>query len=214
VTTPADPRALLRSRDYLRLLALAAILGVPVSAAAYGFLALVSYLQKEIFTHLPHGLGFATEPIWWPLPVLVAGGIIAGLAIRYLPGRGGPSPAGGFAMHGAPAPGQLPGILLAALATLVFGAVLGPEMPLILAGGGLALLAVRLSRRDVPQQAAAVLAASGSFAALRAPNRNVYRSDSHLGVRQRRTSVMRCAVCCAGYQLWRRGGLVAAGWGR
>ena len=101
MTTPADPRTLLRSRDYLRLLALAAILGVPVSAAAYGFLALVSYLQKEIFTHLPHGLGFATEPIWWPLPVLAAGGIIAGLAIRYLPGRGGPSPAGGFAMHGA-----------------------------------------------------------------------------------------------------------------
>ena len=166
MTTPADPRTLLRSRDYLRLLALAAILGVPVSAAAYGFLALVSYLQKEIFTHLPHGLGFATEPIWWPLPVLAAGGIIAGLAIRYLPGRGGPSPAGGFAMHGAPAPAQLPGILLAALATLVFGAVLGPEMPLILAGGGLALLAVRLARRDVPQQAAAVLAASGSFAAI------------------------------------------------
>ena len=166
MTTPADPRALLRSRDYLRLLALAAILGVPVSAAAYGFLALVSYLQKEIFTHLPHGLGFATEPIWWPLPVLAAGGIIAGLAIRYLPGRGGPSPAGGFTMHGPPTPAQLPGILLAALATLVFGAVLGPEMPLILAGGGLALLAVRLARRDVPQQAAAVLAASGSFAAI------------------------------------------------
>ena len=163
---PADPVALLRSRDYLRLLALAAILGVPVSAAAYGFLALVSYLQKEIFTHLPHGLGFATEPIWWPLPVLAVGGIIAGLAIRYLPGRGGPSPAGGFKMHGPPAPGQLPGILLAALATLVFGAVLGPEMPLILAGGGLALLAVRLARRDVPAQAAAVLAASGSFAAI------------------------------------------------
>ena len=114
---------LLRSRDYLRLLALAAILGVPVSAAAYGFLALVSYLQKEIFTHLPHGLGFATEPIWWPLPVLAAGGIIAGLAIRYLPGRGGPSPAGGFKMHGAADPEQLPGIILAALATLVFGAV-------------------------------------------------------------------------------------------
>ena len=65
-----------------------------------------------------------------------------------------------------PTPAQLPGILLAALATLVFGAVLGPEMPLILAGGGLALLAVRLARRDVPQQAAAVLAASGSFAAI------------------------------------------------
>ena len=55
--------ALLRSRSYLRLLILAAILGVPISAVAYGFLALVSYLQKEIFTHLPQGLGFSTEPV-------------------------------------------------------------------------------------------------------------------------------------------------------
>ena len=91
------------------LLVLAAILDVPISAAAYGFLALVSYLQKEIFPHLPHGLGFSTEPVWWPLPVLAAGGVLAGLAIRYLPGRGGASPAGGFAVHGAPTPAQLPG---------------------------------------------------------------------------------------------------------
>ena len=60
---PADPVALLRSRAYVQLLVAAAILGVPVSAAAYGFLALVNYLQKEIFTHLPHGLGFSTEPV-------------------------------------------------------------------------------------------------------------------------------------------------------
>ena len=66
--SPPDPVALLRSRNYLRLLVLAAILGVPISAVAYGFLALVSYLQKEIFTYLPHGLGFTTEPVWWPLP--------------------------------------------------------------------------------------------------------------------------------------------------
>ena len=53
---------MLRSRSYLQLLAVAALLGAPVSAAAYGFLALVSYLQKEIFTHLPHGLGFSAGP--------------------------------------------------------------------------------------------------------------------------------------------------------
>ena len=93
---PPDPMALLRSRSYLRLLVLAAILGVPISAAAYGFLALVSYLQEEIFTHLPHGLGFSTEPVWWPLPVLVVGGVLAGLAIRYLPGKGGASAGGRF----------------------------------------------------------------------------------------------------------------------
>ena len=165
VTTP-DPHAILRSPGYLRLLIFAAILGVPVSAVAYGFLALVSYLQKEIFTHLPHGLGFSTEPVWWPLPVLAVGGIIAALAIVYLPGTGGASPADGFKMHKAPTPDQLPGVILAALATLIFGAVLGPEMPLIAIGGGLAGLALKAARRDVPDQAASVLLAAGSFAAI------------------------------------------------
>jgi H+/Cl- antiporter ClcA len=161
-----DPRALLRSRSYVQLLVVAAVLGVPVSAAAYGFLALVDYLQKEIFTHLPHGLGFATTPVWWPLPVLAVGGVIAALATRYLPGHGGPSPAGGFKMHGPPTPAQLPGVILAALATLIFGAVLGPEMPLILIGGGLVLVFLRLARRDVPEQGRQVLASAGSFASI------------------------------------------------
>jgi H+/Cl- antiporter ClcA len=166
VTTPSDPRALLRSRNYLRLLVMAAALGVPVSAAAYGFLALVSYLQPEIFTHLPHGLGFRAEPLWWPLPVLAVGGLLTGLAIRNLPGAGGASPAEGFKTHRPPAPAQLPGVVLAALATLTFGAVLGPEAPLIAIGGGLVVLALRAARRDVPDQAAAVLASAASFAAI------------------------------------------------
>ena len=161
-----DPRTLLRSRNYVGLLVVAAVLGVPVSAAAYGFLALVNYLQKEIFTHLPHGLGFQATPVWWPLPVLAVGGLIAAAAIRYLPGDGGPSPAGGFKMHGAPTPAQLPGVILAALATLIFGAVLGPEMPLILIGGGLVLVFLKLARRDVPEQGRQVLASAGSFAAI------------------------------------------------
>ena len=68
--------AILRSRSYLGLLVVAAIVGVPVSVVAYGFLALVEYLQKEIFTHLPHGLGFHSEPAWWPLPVLAVDGLL------------------------------------------------------------------------------------------------------------------------------------------
>ena len=45
---PSDPLALLRSRSYIALLVLAAIIGAPVSAAAYFFLALVSKLQGYI----------------------------------------------------------------------------------------------------------------------------------------------------------------------
>jgi H+/Cl- antiporter ClcA len=163
---PSDPRTLLRSRSYVQLLVIAGILGVPVSAAAYGFLKLVDYLQQEIFTHLPHGLGFSTEPVWWPLPVLAVGGILTGLAIQYLPGNGGASPADGFKVHRPPTPVQLPGVALAALATLIFGAVLGPEAPLIAIGGGLVVLALKAARRDVPDQATAVLSSAGAFAAI------------------------------------------------
>lgn len=76
---------MLRSCSYLQLLVLAAILGCRVPAAAYGLLALVSYLQKEIFTRLPHRLGFRTEPIWWPLPVLAVGGVLTAGAARRRP---------------------------------------------------------------------------------------------------------------------------------
>ena len=167
MTTPSDPLALLRSRSYLALLVLAAIIGVPVSAAAYFFLALVSKLQGWIFTDLPHGLGFGSEPLWWPIPPLVLAGILVSLTIRYLPGRGGHSPADGFkAGAGAPSPAELPGIALAALATLSLGVVLGPEAPLIALGGGLGVCAVRLVKRDAPARTSAVVAAAGSFAAI------------------------------------------------
>ena len=92
--------------------------------------------------------------------------MLTGLAIRYLPGTGGAHPAEGFKTHRAPTPAELPGVILAALATLIFGAVLGPEAPLIAIGGGLVVLALRAARRDVPDQATAVLASAGSFAAI------------------------------------------------
>ncbi len=168
MTTPPDPLALLRTKSYLALLVLAAMLGVPISAVAYGFLKLIDYLQGEVFTHLPSGLGFHGTPRWWPIPALAVGGLLVGLTIRYLPGKGGHSPAAGFKAHGAPSRAQLPGIFFAALATLSFGVVLGPEAPLIALGSGLALLAVRLAKRDMPANASAVVAASGSFAAISA----------------------------------------------
>lgn len=167
MTTPADTLALLRSRSYLALLVLAAIIGVPVSAAAYFFLALVTKLNGWIFTDLPHGLGFHGEPLWWPIPPLVLAGVLVSLTIRYLPGQGGHSPADGFkAGGGAPSPIELPGIVLAALATLSLGVVLGPEAPLIALGGGLGVCAVRLVKRDAPARTSAVVAAAGSFAAI------------------------------------------------
>jgi H+/Cl- antiporter ClcA len=163
---PPDPMALLRSRSYVQLLVLAALIGLPVCAVAYGFLKLVAWLQEELFTDLPKTLGFDAAPMWWPFPLLALSGLLVALAIIHLPGTGGHSPADGFKAAGAFPPAELPGVLLASLATLSLGVVLGPEAPLILIGSGLGVLAVHLAARDAPDQAAAVIAAAGSFAAI------------------------------------------------
>ena len=88
MTMPSDPLALLRSRSYVALLVLAAVLGVPISAVAYFFLALVAKLQSWVFTDLPNGLGFDAEPLWWPLLPLARARGLAGRASpsEYLPG--------------------------------------------------------------------------------------------------------------------------------
>jgi H+/Cl- antiporter ClcA len=167
-TPSTDVLALLRSRNYLVLLIIVAILAVPIAAAAYWFLYLVSDLQKWIFNpaYLPKALGFHGEPIWWPLPMVALSGVLVGLTIKYLPGRGGHSPADGFQVHGPPSRIELPGVVLAALAGLALGAVIGPEAPLIAIGGGLAAGFVRTVKRDLPEQSVRVVASAGSFTAI------------------------------------------------
>src|SRR3954467_7510506 len=89
---PADPATLLRSSQYLRLLVIAAVLGVPISAVAYWFLVLTDGLGDWLYTDLPEALGFAHAPAWWPLPLLGVAGLLVGLVIHLVPGRGGESP--------------------------------------------------------------------------------------------------------------------------
>lgn len=161
-----DPLELLRSRAYLVVLVLGALIGIPIAAVAYGFLALVDTTQTWVFSSLPTDLGFDTPPIWWPLPPLILAGVIVALAIDRLPGTGGHSPAAGLVSTGAPPPAELPGIVVAAFASLALGAVVGPEAPLIAIGGGLAALIVRTAKRDAPAQALVVIGAAGSFAAV------------------------------------------------
>ena len=166
VAAPQDPTELLRSRSYLVLLVFGALIGIPVAATAFGFLKLVDVVQEWVFATLPGDLGFADPPTWWPLPLLVVAGLAVGLIVEHLPGRGGHEPSAGLSATGVAAPDALPGIALAALITLGFGAVLGPEAPLIALGGGLAALAVHLVKKDAPAQATVVIGAAGSFAAI------------------------------------------------
>ncbi|MFE4606565.1 chloride channel protein, partial [Kitasatospora indigofera] len=141
------------------LLIVAAVLGVVLSAGAYGFLRAVSVLQDAVYTHLPEALGFDGAPVWWPLPFLGVAGLLVALTVQYLPGNGGHQPAEGLNTKGAPSAADLPGILLAAVFSLSLGAVVGPEAPLIALGGGIALYLFRLIRPDADRTTQAVVAA-------------------------------------------------------
>ena len=169
---PAEPTAAqaaetMRSRPYVGLLVVAAVIGVIVSLAAWCYLESVYQLQQELFKHLPHALGYDQgPPLWWSLPVLAVGALIVALAITRLPGDGGHVPAKGLAAGGLTNPIDLPGVILAGLAGLGFGLVLGPEGPLLALGSGLAVLAIRLARREMEPPVLAVIAAAGSVAAL------------------------------------------------
>jgi H+/Cl- antiporter ClcA len=161
-----DPESTLRSRAFVAVLVLAAVVGVIASLAAWCFLELLFYMQQWVFTDIPKDLGFDQgAPLWWYLPVLAFAGLVAAFAIARLPGSGGHVPAEG--LGGSPAqPIDLPGVLLAAVASIGLGLVVGPEAPLIALGGGLGFLTVRSIRPGAPPQLGMLLASSGTFAAV------------------------------------------------
>lgn len=171
-TDPAHPvlgtdPATLHSRAYLRLLVLSALLGIPISAAAWGFLHVVTRAGELLYQDLPDALGMDGTPAWWGVPALTLGGLLVGLVVRLLPGNGGHVPVDGLHTGGAPPAGrEIAGIALAALAGLSLGAVVGPEAPLIALGSGAAAWAVRLVRRGTPERGILLIGAAGSFAAI------------------------------------------------
>ncbi len=163
----ADPTATLLSRGFLVLLAIAAVVGVAVSLAAWCFVELVYQIQQELYHHLPSAVGYAHgPPVWWSAPILAIAGTITALAITRLPGQGGHVPAEGLKVGSQVLPIQLPGIILAGLASIGMGAVVGPEAPLIALGAGLGVSIVKLARRQAPSELLLVVGAAGSFAAL------------------------------------------------
>ena len=165
----AAANATLLSRAYVLLLVIAAVVGVIVSLAAWCFLELVYQIQREVFHHLPSAFGYAHgPPLWWSLPVLAIAGLIVAPAIALLPGHGGHLPAEGLKVGWRyPAACDVArASMLAGLASIGLGTVVGPEAPLIALGAGLAVATVGLARRPVPDQTLMVVAAAGSFAAL------------------------------------------------
>ncbi|MFD3938720.1 chloride channel protein [Streptomyces sp. NPDC058611] len=160
-------RHLLRSPGYLKALVFCALIGIPVSLAAFWLLVALHELEGLLWADLPESLGWNAAPWWWPLPLLLVAGIAVGLIVTHLRGAGGHVPASGLTTGGASS-AALPGVLLAAVASLPFGAVLGPEAPLIALGGGLALLFRDLAQAPATPQSNTLLGAAGAAAAIAA----------------------------------------------
>jgi H+/Cl- antiporter ClcA len=159
------PAPVLSGGAYLRLVGLGALIGIPAALVAVGFLALVHQLEEWLWHDLPDALGHSAPPWYLVIALPLVGAAIVVVARTRLPGDGGHSPLRGLDPRPTP-PAFGPGVALAALGTLPFGAVLGPEAPLIAIGSvvGLALTAwVRLGEEE-----RGVVATAGSFAAIAA----------------------------------------------
>src|ERR1700750_2542705 len=106
--------AMILSRRFAALMLLAAFVGVVVSLAAWCFPEGTVQMQHLLFDHLPSSLGYdAGPPLWYLLVVLGVAGVIVGLTIARLPGRGGHVPVHGLGAGGAPAQGlDLVGVVL------------------------------------------------------------------------------------------------------
>jgi H+/Cl- antiporter ClcA len=150
---------------YLRLIGLGAAIGIPAALLAAGFLGAEHQLQHWLWSDLPHQLGLAQAPWYMVIGLPVVGAAIVILTRRLLPGDGGHPPLEGIG--GGPVPlANAPGIALAALGTLSFGAALGPEAPLIALGSVAGVAFARLAHLDRRQST--VLSSAGSFSAVSA----------------------------------------------
>jgi H+/Cl- antiporter ClcA len=154
-----------QARGYLQLIVIAALIGIPAALLAAAFLAAVHETTHLLWTDLPEKLGHDQAPWYLVLGLPVLGGLIVWVARRFLPGDGGHNPNEGLNM--SPTPWRYaPGVALAAFGTLAFGAVLGPEAPLIALGSIVGMAATSLVK--VPARAQQVVATSGSFSAVSA----------------------------------------------
>lgn len=137
------------------------VLGVLGAIGAAAFLTLVSWATDVVWEWLPAQVGLDAVPWWWVVLGLLVGAVLIIAAQRLGPGMG--SPLDGF--HFDVGPSRAIAALSVALATLVFGGVLGPEAPLIVVGTVIGGLLTRGKSPQVQQLAMALggIAAIGTI---------------------------------------------------
>jgi H+/Cl- antiporter ClcA len=112
---------------HLRTLALAAALGPVVAIAVVLFESAVHGLTRAVWEDLPDAFGWSAPQAWYVVLVPGVAGLLVVLALM-LPGHGGHGPLDPLGADPFP-PLELLSVLLAGLATLGLGLVLGPEAP-------------------------------------------------------------------------------------
>lgn len=127
-------------RDLVRMLVLAIVLGVLGAIGAFVFLWATEEGQALLFQHVPDWAGWSGPP-WWYVAVLLLVGAVFVLVGQRMPGSTASGPLTGFHFD-TPLP-VVPSILVAAVGTLVFGFVLGPEAPLIILGTAIGAILAR-----------------------------------------------------------------------
>src|SRR6476620_156961 len=161
--TPSPPP--LEAAAYLRLVLFGALIGAPAALLAALFLALVHDVEHWLWTDLPDSLGHSSPPWDLVIGLPVVGACVGLAARRLLPGDGGHAPLEGLGTRPTP-PAYGAGVALAALGTLGFGAVLGPEAPRIALGSVVGLTLTHFAR--LGQRESGLVATAGSFAAISA----------------------------------------------
>jgi H+/Cl- antiporter ClcA len=152
---------------YLKLIGFGALIGIPAALLAAGFLAVVHTIEDWLWTDLPDALDASSPPWYLVVGLPVVGAVLVLVARRFLPGDGGHPPLNGIG--GGVTPWRYaPGIILAAIGTLSFGAVLGPEAPLIALGSAVGMVLVSLLPSELDPKAQAILGTAGSFSAVSA----------------------------------------------
>lgn len=142
------------------LLVLAAVVGIAASLLAVLFVTIEHELQAALWTRLPQTFGWQAAPAWWVYVLLLLGAILTWGAL-HLPGHGGHTPLDDMSF--AVDPRHIASIVLAALASLSFGAVVGPEAPLLAIGATAGAVLMRSGDDQMRQlgMAAGAVAAMG-----------------------------------------------------